>query len=139
MAEIDEVLASRVRALRKERGFSQEVLSRRAGLNDKYVGQLERGEHRATVGAAEDLSRALGVTLPTLLGGPEGPGASSLLEATTIRKPRQRGYTADTAGATLLRVVARLRERREEELQLVERLLDALFDEPGPRPRRIHR
>ena len=56
-----EILARNLRRLRAERGFSQEELAHRAGLNRNYVGMIEREENAATVDTMEQLAAALDV------------------------------------------------------------------------------
>ncbi len=56
----------RVRALRVERGWSQEGLAERAGLHWTYVGGIERGERNPALDNINRLARALGVSLAAL-------------------------------------------------------------------------
>ena len=69
MAE-DETLAKRfgelVRRLRRERGYSQEEFSFRVGLHQTYVSSVERGERNVTIGTADRIAKALGITLADL-------------------------------------------------------------------------
>lgn len=51
----------RVRELRELRGFSQEKLGERAKLHRNAIGQIERGEIRATIETLDKLARALAV------------------------------------------------------------------------------
>jgi transcriptional regulator with XRE-family HTH domain len=61
------VLGVNLRALRAERGWTQEDLAGAAGLARNYVGMLEREENAATVDALEKLAAALGVPAPRLI------------------------------------------------------------------------
>ncbi|HZC54300.1 MAG TPA: helix-turn-helix transcriptional regulator [Mycobacterium sp.] len=56
---------SRVRALRTERGWSQERLAHQAGLDRTYVGSVERGERNIALDNIWLLADTLGVTPPT--------------------------------------------------------------------------
>lgn len=53
------VVARNLRALRKQKGFTQEELADNAGINRNYVGQIERKEKSPTVDILEKLAIAL--------------------------------------------------------------------------------
>jgi transcriptional regulator with XRE-family HTH domain len=57
----------RLRALRTERGWSQERLAEAAGITLNYMGNLERGEQSPSLGVLVRLARALDVDLATLM------------------------------------------------------------------------
>ena len=58
-----------VRRLRHERGFSQETLAFRCGLDRTYVGSLERGERNVALVNIARLAATLGVKPADLLDG----------------------------------------------------------------------
>jgi transcriptional regulator with XRE-family HTH domain len=60
-------LGQAVRALRLERGFSQERLAEESGLHPRYVSDVERGRRNVGMVNVDRLSRALSVDLPTLM------------------------------------------------------------------------
>lgn len=64
-------LAQRVRLLRTNRGWSQEVLAELSGLNRSYIGAVERAEHNIGLDNIERISLALETTVPALLDGEE--------------------------------------------------------------------
>jgi len=60
---------NRLRALRKERGVSQEDLAALAGLDRTYVSGIERGVRNVSLRNIALLSKALGVPLSELFEG----------------------------------------------------------------------
>lgn len=64
-------LGGRVRALRQERGLSQERLAHEAGLHRTYISQVERGDRNVAVLNLLRLSRALQVDPARLVAGLE--------------------------------------------------------------------
>ena len=71
------VLASRVKALRTERRFSQAALAERAGIHRTYLSSIERARHNVPLDTVCRLAWALGVDVSELLtadGSEEGGG-----------------------------------------------------------------
>lgn len=56
----------RVRALRSDRGYSQEHLAELADLHRTYVGSVERGERNISLDAITALAKALDVPVRDL-------------------------------------------------------------------------
>jgi len=72
MIENVEMLRSfgaRVRALRHERGLSQEALAHECGLDRTYVGGIERGERNPSLQNIAKIAAVLRVTLSKLMKG----------------------------------------------------------------------
>ncbi len=57
---------SRVRALRRAHGWSQEQLADRAALHRTYIGSVERGERNISLVNMEKIAAALGIPLSDL-------------------------------------------------------------------------
>jgi transcriptional regulator with XRE-family HTH domain len=60
-------LGNAVRALRVQRGLSQEALAHDAGIDRSYLGGIERGEHNVAVANLLKLTGPLGTTLADLM------------------------------------------------------------------------
>jgi len=66
-------LAQRIRLLRTNRGWSQEVLAELSGLNRSYIGAVERAEHNIGLDNIERIADALETGVPELLNGVDYP------------------------------------------------------------------
>ena len=76
--ELDEALSSLAESLREERtraGLTLEQLAQRAELSTAHLSRLESGDRQPSVAALISLSRALGVSMSTLLGERRGTPA----------------------------------------------------------------
>lgn len=62
-----QVLATNLRLLRNERGWSQEDLAAEAGLHRTFVGAVERAERNISLDNVEKLALAFGVEAWSLL------------------------------------------------------------------------
>lgn len=62
-------LGWRVRQLRESKGWTQEILAGRAGLDRSYVAGIEAGLRNPSTRALAKLARSLGVTLSGLFDG----------------------------------------------------------------------
>jgi transcriptional regulator with XRE-family HTH domain len=72
MARGNRVLArfgTRVRDLRKAKGFSQEVFAEQCGLDRTYIGGVERGERNLSLENIALIAKALGLTISELVQG----------------------------------------------------------------------
>lgn len=65
--EIRDVFARNLRAIRHEKGISQEDLADRASIDRTYISSLERGKCNPTVLIVERLAKALGVPIALLV------------------------------------------------------------------------
>ncbi|MTV38023.1 helix-turn-helix domain-containing protein [Duganella radicis] len=64
--DINQLIASRVLALRNARGLSLAALAERSGVSRSNISLIERGESSATATVLDKLAGALGVTLASL-------------------------------------------------------------------------
>lgn len=62
-----QAFGSRLRAMRLERGLSQEALADLAGIHRTYVGSVERGERNVALDNINALADALGVSPAVLV------------------------------------------------------------------------
>ena len=65
--DIRKKFGKHLRALREERGWSQEEFADRAGLHRTYVSAVERGVRNPTLSVLERLAKALGVSMAELV------------------------------------------------------------------------
>src|SRR5436309_12505424 len=68
-------LGQRLRAIREQRGFSQEILGQRAGLSGRFIGEVERGRKSISVDSLYRVAAALGIPLVYLTDAREWPAA----------------------------------------------------------------
>ena len=61
-------LGERVRALRRERGWTLKLLAERSGVSRAMISKLERGEKNPTLVVGARLAKGLGVSLSQLVG-----------------------------------------------------------------------
>ena len=66
MAPIER-MATRIKAARKKRGWSQEELAQKAGLSRTYLARLETARQDPTLSTLEKLAKALRVNVAKLL------------------------------------------------------------------------
>ena len=69
MADVQTRFGDKLRALRTDRGMSQEDLAAAAGLHRTYVSSVERGERNVTITTIEKLAKALKVSMGDLMPG----------------------------------------------------------------------
>ena len=73
------LFGQRLRELRKQRGWSQEILAEKAGVHPTYVGNVEQGRSNLTLLNILKFTVALEVDPADLLRGPSSTGAVNLL------------------------------------------------------------
>jgi transcriptional regulator with XRE-family HTH domain len=62
-----QALGAAVRALRLERGLTQDQLAERAKMSENYVGDTERGERNVSVRVLWQFADGLGIEVSTLM------------------------------------------------------------------------
>src|SRR5438874_11824409 len=102
-------LGQRVRALRKQRGLSQERLGDRAGLSGKFIGEVERGEKSISIDSLYRVSVALEIPLR---------------ELTDVRADKPSAVPSEEAEKIFALVSGR---RRPEDIRKAYRVLQAIF------------
>lgn len=60
---ITEQVGNRIRALRKQRGLSQEKLALKAGIDRTYLAGIENGKRNATLLSLEKVAIALDISM----------------------------------------------------------------------------
>lgn len=96
-------VAGNVRALRTERGFSQDGLAVQAGVSRRMISGIESGEANVSLSTLDRLAQALGVSFSRLVRPPE------MRDNSRINSLAWRGDSADSR-ATLLGTVPAARE-----------------------------
>ncbi|HUD91002.1 XRE family transcriptional regulator [Sphingobium sp.] len=96
-------VAGNVRALRVDRGFSQDMLAAQAGVSRRMISGIESGEANVSLSTLDRLAHALGVSFSRLVRPPEMPDNSR------IDSLAWRGDSPDSR-ATLLGTVPAARE-----------------------------
>ena len=64
--DIHRKLGNRIRKLRKRLGLTQAALAEQAGMDAKYIGQIERAETNTTLAMLDRIATGLGITLSEL-------------------------------------------------------------------------
>ena len=67
-ADIARAFGAAVRALRNERGISQEALANLADIERSHMGKVERGEHMPTLVIVFKIARGLGCGVAEVMG-----------------------------------------------------------------------
>ena len=99
--EATTALGTRVRSLRRERGWTLKDLGREAGLSHPFLSQLERGLARPSIGSAERIARAFGVAVGLLWSAPARGGHAALVRSDDGAHERHDDSTAPGGVRTL--------------------------------------
>lgn len=93
-------LAERVRALRKERGWTLEQAAQAAGLARSTLSKIENGQMSPTYDGLKKLAEGLGITVPQLFTPPRGDGPRGRM--TTTRASEGEAHVTTTYEHELL-------------------------------------
>ena len=104
------LLGERVRAARGQRRLTRRALAAASGVSERYLAQLESGQGNCSVLVLRQLSRALGVSIATLLA--EGEEHAAFQRRARIALIGLRGAGTSTLGARLAERLGRLRSIR---------------------------
>ena len=66
LVNIYEVIGGRIRAYRKKMKYSQEVFGSISGVNNTYIGKIERGEQNVTINTLYKIAIAMDIPLKEL-------------------------------------------------------------------------
>jgi transcriptional regulator with XRE-family HTH domain len=66
-ADLNRILASNLRRLRRAKGLSQEEFADRCGLHRTYIGAIERAERNVTLRTLNHIAEALAISPLDLL------------------------------------------------------------------------
>jgi transcriptional regulator with XRE-family HTH domain len=67
MTELRKQMGIRIRANRKAKGLTQQQLAELSGLDDAYIGSVERGERNFSIDTLEKVLTALNVSISELM------------------------------------------------------------------------
>ena len=67
MDNIQVRIGKKIRALRDEKGFSQEVLAFKCKLHRTYISDVERGIRNVSIKNIEKIAKAIGVSVGELI------------------------------------------------------------------------
>jgi len=88
-------LPKRLKALRKQKDFSQQELAERAGVHYTHIGRYERGQSKPTTETLRRLAEALGVSLDFLVDGATDDVARATFEDRDLLRQFQELQTLD--------------------------------------------
>jgi len=113
MAELTKKIGERVRELRNAKGLTQEELAFQASLNDRYIGNIERGEKNVTLDSIEKVTKALDVSLGeffSLVDPKIDQGNNVLIELIDLLKDRS--INEQTDFLNIIKTVAEVLDRK---------------------------
>ncbi|WP_342416105.1 helix-turn-helix transcriptional regulator [Paenibacillus sp. FSL R10-2782] len=67
MTKLRNSVGERIRTIRKAKGLTQQQLAELSGLDDSYIGSVERGERNFSIDTLEKVLTALNVSISELM------------------------------------------------------------------------
>lgn len=112
LSEFSYSVGNRIRALRKQRGMTQEQLAEKASLHYSYLSSMERGERNVSIESLEKVINALEINPMQIFNFAD----TEILEGTADKE------------ATLQAINALLQERNVDEVKMVYRVLKDMLN-----------
>ena len=110
MNTLMEKLGKRIRTLREQKKLTQQTLAEKAGIDPKYVGQIERAKTNPSINMLANIASALGISLPEMFTFP----------------PEK--YIVDKDEFGNLRVADLIKDKSQEFQQITLRVVKALIE-----------
>ena len=105
-------LGKRIRALRSEKGWSQEQLAFECGLHRTYIGHVELGKKNISFNNLVTISAALGITLSELFAGLEAGTGAAVQSASELNSRNPKLLPFGKLPPEVNRLVTELRVQR---------------------------
>jgi transcriptional regulator with XRE-family HTH domain len=93
MTKLRNSVGERIRTIRKAKGLTQQQLAELSGLDDAYIGSVERGERNFSIDTLEKVLTALNVSISELMFSKE-----HMTKDETIRQEAIDEFVALTSG-----------------------------------------
>ena len=81
-------VGSRITKLRKNRGYTREVLAERANISVQFLSDIEKDKKSMTINTLRKLSKALFVTTDYIVNGDESDELKAMLNAMSIENKK---------------------------------------------------
>ena len=112
-------LPERLKALRKQKDFSQQELAELAGVHYTHIGRYERGQAKPTTETLRRLAEVLGVSLDYLVDGATGDVARATFEDRDLLRQFQELQTLDDEDKRIIKTLIDAFLARKKIQQLV--------------------
>ena len=113
MDPVRRFLGQRLRAIRKQRGWSQQKLGTQSGLSGKFIGEVERGEKSISIDSLYGISVALKLPMTTFTDVPPIDGPAPTADAEKVYALLVHHRTPDDLGRAHAILRSLFGEKRE--------------------------